>query len=353
MTGLVIELDRERAEVPVEGPRLPPRWWRWLAVALAALLSGSVLVAAAPLSGSRLVEVARVDPAAVVTMQITGSALVAVTLNGGPHLVAYRLADGARQWSVPLDLGSGAVQVSGQLEVVDGVVLLSLSDVSAATRTVAVDATNGRELWRSDLPPVFGLGSGGSTVLAAYLNPDGRPGSQVYLGTTGPWQALLLRAVDAHTGRPVWTYQVPAGWQTALPSDPAGAAPANGFVVISPNGRAITVDLATGAQRTSATIDTTAVLQRGLGELPTWLTLGVYGDQLVLVTASPGRPTLAAYQLSTLGLRWTSTFPRWMSLIRRSCVLAPGESQPLESPPGRGFTLASCQRCCPSASSPS
>jgi len=28
-----------------------------------------------------------------------------------------------------------------------------------------------------------------------------------------------------------------------------------------------------------------------------------------------------------------------MSLIRRSCVLAPGESQTLESPPGRGFTL--------------
>jgi hypothetical protein len=59
-------------------------------------------------------------------------------------------------------------------------------------------------------------------------------------------------------------------------------------------------------RRTSATIDTSAVLRRGLGELPTWLTLGVYGDQLVLVAVSQGRPILAAYQLSTLRLRWTS-----------------------------------------------
>jgi hypothetical protein len=116
-----------------------------------------------------------------------------------------------------------------------------------------------------------------------------------------------LRAVDARTGRLVWTYQVPAGWQTALPSDPGGAAPASGLVVVSPDGQATTVDLATGAQRISARIDTTAVLQHGPGELPTGLTLGVYGDKLVLVTGGQDRPTLAAYQLSTLGLRWTST----------------------------------------------
>jgi hypothetical protein len=305
MTGPVIELDRERAEVPLEGPGVPPRWRR-LAVALAVLLSGTGLVAAAPLAGSRLIELARVDPASVVTMRITGSTLVAVMRDGGPHLVGYQLADGVRRWSVPLPLDDVDVQVGGQLEVVDSVVLLSVSDVEAATRTVAMDATSGRELWRSDLPPVFGLGSGGRVVLAAYLNADGRPSEQVYLGTTGPWLPLLLRAVDARTGRLVWTYQVPAGWQTALPADPAGAAPANGFVVISPDGQATTVDLATGVRRTSATIDTTAVLQRGLGELPTWLTLGVYGDQLVLVTVSRGRPILAGYPLSRLDLRWTS-----------------------------------------------
>jgi len=35
-------------------------------------------------------------------------------------------------------------------------------------------------------------------------------------------------------GHPDWTYQVPAGWQTALPSDLPGTVPALGFVVISP-----------------------------------------------------------------------------------------------------------------------
>ncbi len=189
MTGLVIELDREHAEVPLEGPGMPLRW-RPLAVAVAVLLSGTVLVAAAPLPGSRLIELAGVDPASVVTMRLTGSTLVAVMRDGGPHLVGYQLADGARQWSAPLPLDSVDVQVGGQLEIVDGVVLLSVGDVSAATRTVAMDAT--------------------------------------------------------------------------------------------------------------------AVLQRGLGELPTWLTLGVYGDQLVLVTVRRGRPILAAYKLSTLDLRWTS-----------------------------------------------
>jgi hypothetical protein len=307
MTGPVIELDRERAEVPLDGPVLPPRWWRRLAVALVALLSGTVLVSAVPSWGGRLIEVARIDPASVVTMRMTGSMLVAVMLDRGPRLVGYRLADGARRWSVPLDVGTVDLQVGGQLDVVDGVVLVGVGGVSAATRTLAVDAASGRELWRSDLPPVFGLGRGDTVVLAAYLNPDGRPGEQAYLGTTGPWLPLLLRAVDARTGRLVWTYQVPAGSQTALPADPAGAAPASALAVISPDGRATVVDLATGARRTSATIDTTAVLRRGLGELPTWLTLGVYGDLLVLVIVSPGRPTLAAYQLPTLHPRWAST----------------------------------------------
>jgi hypothetical protein len=70
---------------------------------------------------------------------------------------------------------------------------------------------------------------------------------------------------------------------------------------------ATTGDLATGAQRTSTRTDTTAILQHGQGELPTGLTLGVYSDLLVLVTVSPGGPALAAYRLSTLGPRWTST----------------------------------------------
>lgn len=304
MAGPVIDLDRERIEVPRGEPGLPPRWWRWLGLALAATLSGTALVAAAPPSGSRLVEVARVDPASVVTMHVAGSMLYAVMVGGGPHLVGYRLADGARRWSVPLDFSGTAVQ-AGPIDVIDGSVLVSMHRYLDPVRTVAVDAATGRELWRSDLPQVFGLGLGRTVVLGAYLDADGRPGAAPYPGTYGGEQPLLLHAVEARTGRLVWAYRVPTGWQTVLPAA-ARAEPASGLVVIAPNGQATTVDLATGAERASAVIDAATISQSGQSDTPARLAVGVYGDQLVLVTSRQGRPTLAAYRLSTLGLQWTA-----------------------------------------------
>jgi outer membrane protein assembly factor BamB len=122
-------------------------------VAAAAALSATVLVGAAPPSGSRLVEVARVGPAAVVATLIAGSMLFAATLDRGPQVVAYRLADGAQQWAAPLAGIEAEAQV-GRLDVVDGVVLVGMSGGPAAVQTVAVDAANGRELWRSDFQVV-------------------------------------------------------------------------------------------------------------------------------------------------------------------------------------------------------
>jgi outer membrane protein assembly factor BamB len=289
--------------VPREEPGLPPRWWRWLGVALTLALSETALVAAASPSGARLVEVARVDTASVAMMRVAGPMLFAVTLGGGTHLVGYRLADGAQRWSVPLDFSGTDMQIGGQIEVVDDAVPVSIAGL-AAVRTVAVDAASGRELWRSDLPLVFGSNIGRSVVLGAYLNSDGIPGSPAFPGATGPQLPLLLRAVGARTGQLVWSYRVPAGSQTALPSATAGAEPAQGFVVISPNGQATTVDLASGTERTSATIDATAITRPARGDLPTGLAFGVYGDQLVLVTTRRGGAILAAYQVSTLGLQW-------------------------------------------------
>jgi outer membrane protein assembly factor BamB len=306
MAGPVIELDRDLVEAPPDEPGLPPRWRRWFGVALTVVLSGTALVAAAPPPGPRFIEVARLDSASVVTMRMTGSMLFAVMLGGGPHLVGYRLADGVQRWSLPLGLSGTDLPVSGQIEIVDGTVLVSVAGGPGTLRTVAVDAASGRELWRSDLPTVFGLDTGSSVVLGAYLNPDGSPGPSAYPGTTGPRAPLLLRAVEAHTGRLAWTYQVPAGSQTALPSATAGTEPAQTFVVLSPDGRATTIDLGTGTERTSATIDAATITQPDRGDLPTGLALGVYGDQLLLVTARLGRPILAAYRVSTLALQWTS-----------------------------------------------
>jgi len=34
MVSTIIELDRERVDRPLREPGLPPRWWRWLGLAL-------------------------------------------------------------------------------------------------------------------------------------------------------------------------------------------------------------------------------------------------------------------------------------------------------------------------------
>src|SRR5690242_6035350 len=113
MVGSVIDLDHEHAEAPREGPELLPRRWRWLAVAVAVAACGTVLVAGDPSSGTRLLELARVDPAPVVTMRVVEPTLYAVMAGGGPHLVGYRLTDGAQRWSVPLTVGGADAQVDG------------------------------------------------------------------------------------------------------------------------------------------------------------------------------------------------------------------------------------------------
>jgi outer membrane protein assembly factor BamB len=239
-------------------------------------------------------------------MQVAGPMLFAVMLRGGPHLVGYRLMDGAQRWTVPLTVGGADAQV-GPIDVIDGAVLVSMHSSLTVLRTVAVDAATGRELWHSDLPQVLGVGVGaGSTVvLGAYLNPDGSPGGAPYPGTDGPPQPLLLHGVQARTGRLVWAQQVPLGWRAVLPLAEAGTQPAIGFVIVAPDGHAATVNLATGGVQASGTIDAVPTSQ---SDNPASL-VELYGDQLLLVTTRQGRPTLAAYRVATLDQQWTATLP--------------------------------------------
>lgn len=309
MVGLVIELDREPAEAPRGGPRLRPHTWRWLAVAVAAAACGTALVAGNPLPGGRLVEVARVDPASVVTMQVAGPMLYAVMAGGGPHLVGYRLADGAQRWSVPLTAGGADAQVDG-FDVVDGVVVVTMRIGLADVYTVGVDTASGRELWRGDLPRV-GVSAGGTVVLGAYLSPDGSPGAAPFPGTAGPPQPLLLHGVAVRTGRVVWARQVPAGWRAVLPVNEGGAAPATGFVVVDPSGQATTIDLATGGVRAAAAIDTVTTDQSNAAGVE------LFGDQLLALTTRQGRPTLTAYQVTTLGQQWAATLPTTQAFLSR------------------------------------
>ncbi len=81
MVSTIIELDRERLDRPLREPGLPPRWWRWLGLALTVIVSGAVLAADRrretfwtqdPVSGSplrgwepQLVDMARTDSVGV------------------------------------------------------------------------------------------------------------------------------------------------------------------------------------------------------------------------------------------------------------------------------------------------
>jgi outer membrane protein assembly factor BamB len=285
---------------------MPPRWWRWLGLAVAALLSVSALVAAAPQPGGRFIEVAQIDRASAGTMRVAGSMLFAATTSDGPNVAGYRLADGVRLWSTPLPRSAVDAQVDS-IDVVDGAVLVDVAGPHSAGQTIALDAATGRQLWRSDLPQTggFPLSIGSTVVLAAHLDrPGGTPVSAVFAGPSDVLRPLLLHAVDARSGRPVWTYQVPAGWQTILPYTASGADPASVFVVIAPNGHATAVDLATGTVRASATVDASTINQSSFGRIT-----GVYGDQLLLATGSQDAHALAVYRVDTLGLQWTATLP--------------------------------------------
>jgi outer membrane protein assembly factor BamB len=309
--GAVIELDR--AVVASRGPdgdwAVPPRWRRRLRLALAALLSGLALAAAAPLPGG-LVEVAALDVTTIVVEHIAGGRLFVLVPGGGLRLVAYRLSDGRRLWAVPLDVEPG----TAGLDVQDSTVLVSSgARLAGKARLVALDAGTGRERWRSDLPRLPGVGRRGAVLVATHLNPDGSPGPSPYGAPIDPLTPppLLVQALDVGSGRPVWSYRVPAGRWTAFPYDVfgtdavSGTGSAGGFVVVAPDGQASAVDLDTGAVRAAATIAVGTTRQLGGGVAGP--VLAVRGDLLVVGYLRDGQPTVAVYRTGTLTRQWTAT----------------------------------------------
>jgi outer membrane protein assembly factor BamB len=304
----VIELDREAGAAPEGDPGLPPGWRRRLRLALTAAVTATALAASGPVPAG-LVEVATLDVTTMVTQHLAGGRLYAVQPAGGPKLVAYRLADGRRLWTAPVDVDPG----TAGLDVVDGTVLVSSdrrygSDGrTRAPRVVAVDAGTGRELWHSVLPRLPGADRPGAVLVAAYLDPDGSPGPSPYGAPVDPLTPppLAVAALDLRTGRPAWTYRVPAGWWTAFPYDPSGGGPAERFVAVAPSGRASTVDLGTGTVRVATTIAVGTT--RRLGGAVAGPMLVVRGDLLMVGYQQQGRATVTAYRTDALTPLWTAT----------------------------------------------
>ncbi len=269
---------------------------------LAVVVSGVVLVSSAPLPGPRLVEVATLDASTIVSTRVAGTRLFVVVPGAIPQLMAVRLADGGRLWQSPVagDLGMVAIDVVG-----DTVLVSAVDPLARGPRTQALDVDTGRELWRSDLPRLTGVGVPGLVLVAAPLDKDGRPDPSLQgarLDASAPLP-LLVRALDARTGRPVWSYQVPAGWRTVLGYDPSGGDPVDLFVVVAPGGRASAVDLASGRVRAAATtpLDPASAADGNHPEQR----LALIGDQLLVGYLRQGQPTVTVYRARTLTPQWT------------------------------------------------
>ena len=301
--GTLIDLDLDPAGTRQSGREPGPRWRRGLALALATAVCATALVSSTALPAARLVEVATIGDVPVATEQVAGARLFVLAAgDGAARLTAYRLADGGRLWQTPV-----AVNPAAGIEVVGDTVLLN-ADV-----TVALDAGSGRLLWRSDLPRVSMAVHDGRVLVAALLDrPDPAAPS---LSIHAP---LLVRALNLRTGQPVWSYQVPGGWLTALPADPADADPSDRFVVIAPDGQASAVDLATGAVRANATIPVT---QAALDENTAGPWLALLGNQLVVGYLRQGSPALTVYRTDTLAPQWTVMVPTLNVAVHRCAPL--------------------------------
>lgn len=306
-------IDLDRGPAPAR-PKPQPRWRYAVGLVLSAVVAGATLQSSVPAPGVGLVEVATVEVSTAVDWRVAVDRMFVLMSRGsGPELAAFRLSDGRPLWrtSVAADLGL----VAG-IQVVGDTVLLG-----STQRIEALDAASGRRLWRSDGAMVPAAGEREGVVLTAtFLDATGFNPSPSASTTSGP---RVVRAINLRTGRPLWSYQVPDGWFVALPDDPPDDDPTDRFVVVDPTGRASTVDLATGAVRTTATI---ALGSAGQADgKPSGPLLALRGDQLLVGYLRLGHPVVTAYRTDTLTSQWTVTVPTLeLSVIRCAPLLCLG-----------------------------
>jgi outer membrane protein assembly factor BamB len=237
---------------------------------------GLVLVQTLPHSGG---------PPAVGGGSIYGLAPTA----SGMALTAYRLADGAQRWTVPVPASEQTpwVEVSGDVPIVTG--LDPTRPGQLDLEMAAFDPDTGRLLW-SRVGSPHGPGPAGSGVVAVQR--------QLSNGGVGPGPAATeFAAVDIRTGRVRWTFRTADGVATVLDPDvPAGGGqPAMYAVTVAPGGVLTRHDPATGEEL--------ARVRTGAEPQDTYLRLA---GELVFVWHGPNtRRRLAVHDAATLAHRWT------------------------------------------------
>jgi outer membrane protein assembly factor BamB len=285
----LIELGEDWAEPALPARPRPRR--RSPALPVAVLLAVGLL----PLGGAervdaRLVSIAElpVTDASVVTLSV-GTAFVAdrAAVSGGGGLVsAYPLPGRAPRWQTRVPV------VPQQLAAVPdaGVVVASaLTGAPKAMVTTALDAGTGRVLWTTGDGLVAEAPDGLDGVLL-----DGFPGGAV-------------RWVEPRTGRTVWSHPLPVDGALRLVPRHSAADPA--LVLVTGLDGAVDVI----AERTGAVMATGNVgaldsdAQLGGPHEPAQPGVDATGGRLMVFRPQPSGPgTVTAYDLDTLRPLWTS-----------------------------------------------
>jgi hypothetical protein len=299
----VIELDVDPVDEPTPDPGLPPAWRRAFLAACVLAAAATSLVAAAPQPAPRLAPVATLDTPPLLSERVLGDRMYAIVSEGSSTLSAFRLADGGREWSIPLPVSDSASSV----EIGDSSTILvnSLDPTSHQDRTAAVDAATGDVLWRSTSYRITSVAVGRTALLA-----DNTP--------TPTGASRRYRMVDVRTGRQLWSYDVPAGWTTVVPGDDGDAVSTRHLVTVSPAGAARSLDLTTGRQIAAADIEVGAsgaaeavhqlagpLMDRAEQDASAGPSLMMRGDELLVGYEKDGRSLLTGYRADRLAPLWT------------------------------------------------
>ena len=269
---VVIDLGEDRDPLDVPPPRTG-RGWTSIIVVVLLLLYGTVASAAPGAGGLR--ELPDVELSLADTYAVTAESVLLVHSPHRAVLAAYDLADGDLRWRV------AAPAVSYRLRFGGGLVLLRQRAGSQEMETTALSMDRGATRWRTTDTVVAIAGS--PTVLAvSELRTVSGTGRRVQGTVVG---------VDPVSGSSRWTLQLiaPAMLQ-AVPGTPTRA------LFVYDDGNTELRDLGTGA--------TVAAAKLPFASYST-TNPSVIGHAIVLRHPSEDGDRITAYDLETLGLRWS------------------------------------------------
>jgi outer membrane protein assembly factor BamB len=271
----------------------------WLAVATVAALLATAGAASAP-ARPELVET-RVAAGVGHDARVIGDQLYVVGRDvgspgtGGRTVSAYQLPDAELKWRVPLPLPGGSRWI-----VAAPTAVLIASETDRGPVTVAFDSATGRLLWRRAAIP---LGAAGVGDVVLVKRPAGDHG---WRDTGG----RVAEAVDAQTGRAVWSYPLPEVTQEVLTQRDGRLARA---VIGVPRGWVEVRDLATGRLLAGRQLLPPPDAGR-VSRFQPWL--HVAGD--LVIVGEAGAPT-AAFDVDTLQPRWTADLDLSTVFVSGAC----------------------------------